>query len=455
MLLGLAVSLIIYGEPQPSSRPSGKSVVVSGTSPAPIAPPAVLLIRQDRLEYRDKSVVRTVGLPTPARPRQLLTGRGMSVVLAVVDGRQRAYAVTKNLAVTDLGLADGAIAGTGAASVIIETSLTEPGKVYEQPLPSPSRSGSTAGESGSSLALDPSSGGVPPLRNFVARRYDAAAHEIGSPFLLPAGMRLATDSAIGLLVWQPTSRVFDNGVGQESQSALAMLIRPDGSVRIIGPVRPLAADLDNLLVWDIANHRFGLMPLEYVNSTATTTASASPSRLISDPTTVGSKEPSRDLTGSPSASPTTVAGVKWFESTKGFVVSGPASFSPDGSAFAVFASVGARRRLVAAQVSDAGTDQIEVLALVKPVVKPSVPSSYSPGSASSSLPSSSEASASAGPAFEPDGFPIAAPQVPQWWGAVAVAVSSDGAVIGYEPGTNRAAILNVGADKIQALTDAP
>jgi hypothetical protein len=42
ILFALAVLLIVHGEPQPSSRPSGKSVVVSGTASAPVSAPSVL-----------------------------------------------------------------------------------------------------------------------------------------------------------------------------------------------------------------------------------------------------------------------------------------------------------------------------------------------------------------------------------------------------------------------------
>jgi hypothetical protein len=439
VLVALAVALIVHGEPQPSSRPSGKSVVVNGSTTVPVDPPAVLLIRQGQLEWRQKSTVRRVALPVGAQPRQLVTSHGLSVALALVDARQHAFAISKDLSVTDLGLADGVIpAVSNGAAVIIETSVFEPGKVYQ---PTPTSSGASSAASASTST--PVGGGPPPLRNFLARRYDASGRALGSAFELPLGMRLATDTNVGLVVWQPTSRVFDAGFGQESQSASAILIRPDGSLRAIGPLHPLAADGNDLLVWDVQNRRFGLVPLVYVTATATTTATPSSSAPGSN-------------SGSATASPSTVAGVKWFDRTRGFVVTGPASFSPDSSAFAVYAKVGSRPRLVVAQVSNAGSDQIEVLALVQPTVKAtaSPTPSDSMSVSDTGTPSPSKSATPTTPAFEPDGFPLPAPQSPQWWNGVAIALG-DGLVVGYKPGTTQGSVLDLGADHIDALTTAP
>jgi hypothetical protein len=254
-------------------------------------------------------------------------------------------------------------------------------------------------------------------------------------------MRLATDTAVGLTVWQPTSRVFDAGTASESQSAAAMLIRPDGSWRVIGPVHPLAATAHDLLVWDVATHRFGILPLHYVTSTATTTARPSTSTSSSKSATA-------------TTSPSTVAGAEWFGPTRGFVVTGPASFNQESSAFAVYALVGSRRRLVVAQLGNIGTDQIEVLALVQPTVKPS--GSASPtGTTLSASSSPSKSPTATVPAFEPDGFPIAAPQLPVWLGGVAVAVAGDGSVVSYKPGNPQGAVLDLGVDDVESFTPAP
>jgi hypothetical protein len=441
VLIALAVALIVHGEPQPSSRPSGKTVAIGSASAVAVEPQPVLLVRNGQVEWRLKSTVHRIALPARAKPRFLLTSRGMSVVMAVLDDRQHAFAVGKDLAVTDLGLADGVIpAASGTAAILIETSVTEPGKVYES-IPEPSSSSSSGSSSASSSG---NGGGPPPLRNFLARRYDASGRALGSAFELPPGMRLATDSVVGLLVWQPASRVFDAGVAQESQSALAMLIRPDGTLRTIGPVHPLAATSNDLLVWDVELHRFGLMPLRYVTSTATTTATASATE-------------SESRSASTTATPSTVAGVTWFERTRGFVVTGPASFSADSSAFAVYASVGSRRRLVVAQVANVGTDQIEVLALVQPTTKasPSTTPSGTSRASSSSASSSPSKSWPVVPTFEPDGFPLAAPQVPLWWSGVAIAVGSDGLVVGYKPGNNQGSVLDLGVGDVDSLTAAP
>src|ERR1700712_2502484 len=87
-LLAVAVLLIVHGEPQPSSRPSGKSVVASGSPTAPSTVPATILIHQDRLEYRAQGTVRLITLPNHAIPTSVITSRGLSVVLATVGERQ-------------------------------------------------------------------------------------------------------------------------------------------------------------------------------------------------------------------------------------------------------------------------------------------------------------------------------------------------------------------------------
>ncbi|MBV9823990.1 MAG: hypothetical protein JO144_17305, partial [Actinobacteria bacterium] len=352
VLLVLAVVLIVHGEPQPSSRPSGTSVGVSGSPTVPATVPGLLVIRDGVVESRVGRAVRRVSLPVAARPLSVVTGRGLSVVLADLDGRQHAYAVQRDLAVRDLGRADAVIpAATGRGAVVVETGLTEPGR-----LPPNASATPTASTSASAKPTGP-----PELRDFAVQRYDSAGQRVGISQFLPAGTRVAADTAVGLVVWKPASRVFDNGVPLEPLSAAAMLVRPNRTVRLLGPVHPLAADADNLLVFDVTARRFGLMPLRYTTSTATSTASPSSSAP-------GSRSPSASRSASPTASPTAVAGVRWFSPTKGLsVVTGPASFSPDGSAFAVYAQVGSRRRLVVAQLKNLGTDQVEVLALRAPL----------------------------------------------------------------------------------------
>jgi hypothetical protein len=125
VLFVLAVALIWHGEPQPSSRPSGTSVGVSGTASADGSIPGLLVLRDDRLELlRQQRIVRTVALPQDAIPRSMLTSRGLTVVLAVADGRQRAYAITSTLAVHDLGYADAVLpAALGTAAVVVEAAL--------------------------------------------------------------------------------------------------------------------------------------------------------------------------------------------------------------------------------------------------------------------------------------------------------------------------------------------
>jgi hypothetical protein len=245
------------------------------------------------------------------------------------------------------------------------------------------------------------------------------------------------------------NRVFDSGVVHESLSASALLIRPDASRRRLGPVHPLAADNNQLLVWDVALRRFGVMPLRYVDSTATGTASPSASPTA----TAGG-------TAQPSPAPTVVAGTRWFQPTRGLlVVTGPAAFSADGTAFAVYAQVGSRRRLVVAQLKDLGTDQVEVLVLNQPPAKSSaspLPSGSlvlpSPSGTGSTAPSPSPTV----PALEPEGYPIPAPAAPVWLaGNQVVAVAQDGTVIGYQPGAVQSVELDLGVPTMQALAPTP
>jgi hypothetical protein len=156
------------------------------------------------------------------------------------------------------------------------------------------------------------------------------------------------------------------------------------------------------------------------------------------------------------------------------VVTGPATFNPDGSAFAAYAQVGSRRRLMVAQLQNLGTDRVEVLALVQPAAPSSEPPrSGRPGqpgptvtvSGSSTVgvsgstgptgkPSSKSATPST-PALHPDGFPIKAPLTPLWWNGQVVALGADHTVVGYRPGTNQASLLDLGANDLQAIAEMP
>lgn len=456
LLLVLAVFLIWRGEPQPSSRPSGTSVAVSGTSSAATGTlPTMLVIRGDRVEQLDRGNVKVIPLPAAAEPRSLMTSRGLSVVLALVNDRQRAYAVTAKLHVIDLGFADAVLPSVrGAAAVIVETAVVDPGVV---PLPSPATSPSSAtGSTGSTSASTPPSRQQPDLRNFAIRRYDADGLAVQSLSELPDGFRAAVDTPVGLTIWQPVNRVFDAGLEQESLSAAARLIRPDGTERPLGPVHPLAVTASQLLVWDVAVRRFGLMPLRYATSTATSTAS---------PTTTASSAPTKQKTnGRPAASasptPTLVAGTKWFLPTRGMLlVTGPAAFNPDDSAFAVYAQVGSRRRLVVAELKNLGTDQVEVLVLAQPPARtaavPSGSQTLITPSGRSGPPTGSPSASSTAPALAPDGYPISAPLTPIWLGQTVVAVGLDSTVIGYHPGSPLSSQLDLGLTDVRALALAP
>jgi hypothetical protein len=140
------------------------------------------------------------------------------------------------------------------------------------------------------------------------------------------------------------------------------------------------------------------------------------------------------------------------------LVTGPASFSPDGSAFAVYAQVGNRRRLVVAELQNLGTDQVQVLALAQPPAKPTATPSGTPTLVSPSAVSSTTASHSSSasvPVLEPDSYPIPAPMAPLWWNAMVVGVGTDGTVIGYQPGKTQSSLLDLGLTGVQALAPAP
>ncbi|CAN5555108.1 hypothetical protein BH10ACT8_BH10ACT8_17860 [soil metagenome] len=468
-LFAVAVLLIVHGEPQPSSRPSGKSIVVSGSPTAPAGLPATLVVRADTLEYRAAGVVRKITLPDLARPRSVLTNRGLSVGLAVIGDRQQAYAVSRDLTITDLGYADAVLpASQPGSSVLVEAALADPCRITS-PGPSATASAGSTSDSASST-----SAGRAPLRDFSVRRFNSSAKQVGSTTYLPAGMRAATDSVVGLVVWQPVNQPFDGVVPLEPLSAAATLIRPNGTYRQLGPVYPLASTAQNLLVWDVQRRQFGIMLLTNVTSTATSTAS---------PTGSGSRTPSAGASGrtesgstsaKPTPTPTAVLGTRYFNPTRGFTVTGPATFAPDGSAFAVYAQVGSRRRLVVAQVSAVLSDQIEVLALAVNTVSPSPAASASTTRSSSTAgtstsqtssdqTSSDQTSAvttstgpsSSAPTFEPDGFPVPAPLQPLWWADQVVAVGSEGSVVGYRPGSDQASLFDLGFSDIQSLAEAP
>jgi len=227
--------------------------------------------------------------------------------------------------------------------------------------------------------------------------------------------------------------------------------RPNATIRPLGTVHPLATDGSNLLVWDVKLRRFGMMPLQYVDSTATSTATPSASS--------GQRETS---SASASPLPTVVAGTRWFQPTRGMLlVTGPATFSPDGSAFAVYAQVGNRRRLVVARLADLGTDQVAVLVLRQPPAKTSAEVSPS-GSGTLVLPSPTGSTASptpsvtpSGPGLSPDGYPVPAPLSPLWLAGQVVGVAQDGTVIGYRPGDALSAQLPLDIEEVRALTPAP
>jgi len=422
------------------------------------------VLRDGQLDLLEQHrLTRQVALPDGVQPRSLITSRGLTVVLGVRDGRQRAYAITGTLTVRDLGYADAVLpAAQGNAAVIVEAAVLDPGRP-EPPLATSGSPASSAGVSSPAGSAGEASSsplpGPPPLRDYSIRRYDSAGQPTEPPDRLPRDYRAAVDTSVGLVVWQPVNRVFDSGVIHESLSASALLIRPDSSRRALGPVHPLAANADQLLVWDVALRRFGVMPLRYVDSTATGTASPSVSaRATSSRTT------------SPSPAPTVVAGTRWFMPTRGMLlITGPAAFSDDGTAFAVYGQVGSRRRLLVAQLKDLGTDQVEVLVLNQPPAKPSrsspvpsdsslvLPSPSGTGSTSASLSASPSASASPTvPALDPEGYPIPAPATPVWLASNQVlAVAQDGTMIGYQPGAVQSAELDLGVRAVQALAPTP
>ena len=472
-LFAVAVLLIVHGEPQPSSRPSGKSVVASGSATAPNRVPSTLMIRQGRLELRAGTGVRTFTLPDRAMPLSVITNRAVSVVLAAVGDRQHAFLMDRKFAIVDLGPADGVIpAVLGNSAVIVETASTDPGQL-------PSSDG-TAGQSGDPSTPSATATRSPAAaeRSYTVRRYDSAGRPVVTAVALPAGMRAAADTPVGLVAWRPIKLVFDGSIPLEPLSATATLIRPDGTLRSIGAVFPLASTTEDLLVWSTERHEFGLMPLEYVTSEQTKVNPPSTSGTsVRPPAPTGSaatRTPAPPVPrthprstaaataapdASPSVGPTSVAGTRWYAPTRGFTVTGPASFTPDGSAFAVYAQVGTRRRLVVGQVGSQLNDQIEVLALSP---APALPTTSSSTANPSLAPSASTSSSSASPspsttsaAFTLQGFPFPAPLQPEWWDGQVVGLGNEGTVVGYQPGKDQAVLLDLGFSDIKSLADAP
>jgi len=441
-LLLAGILLIVHGEPQPSSRPSGTSVVVSDTSPAPIVAEETLLVRDGHVEWRHATSRRAVPLPADTRPTELIRVRGAVVLLAVRAGRQRALLVDTALHVTDLGPADGVIPSeVGDAAFVIETAIGMPGTIGARP------------DARATPSVTPTSTPQPPddnsLPTFIAHRYTSRGTQVGEGFILPPTTRLAVDTPFGVVVWHPIGRVFDKGVALEPSSAAAVLVRPDGTERALGAVHPLAASRTELLVWDVKDRRFGLMPLAWISSTATTTASPTASPSQTPPAT-----PSGTASASPTPTPTEVAGTRWYARTQGIVVTGPAAFNENGSAYAVYAQVGSRRRLVVAVTSNLGVP-VEVLALAQPTASETAVPSLSPSGPATGVPSAtgsaSPSDTSRQPQFAPEGFPISAPVTPVWWGDLAIGLASDGTVIGYRPNTGQANVIDLGVEGIESL----
>ncbi|UQX86693.1 hypothetical protein M6D93_10250 [Jatrophihabitans telluris] len=457
-LLAVAVLLIALGEPQPSSRPSGTSVVPSGSVTAPTALPATIAVTSSgAVLVRSGKRTTRVALPDHALARSVLTNGGLSVVLAVVGDHQHAYAIRKNLAVSDLGFADAVLpAARPGTAVVVEAAVVDPGVVLT---PTPTASSST---SAANSATSVSTSSEP--ADYVARRFNAAGDVVGNLEILPRGMRVGADTAVGLVAWRPENVVVDGGVTLEPTSATAALLRPDGTIRPLGAIHPLVAGGDGLLVWDLVRRQFGLMPLKFLTSTATTTAS---------PTQTAPTSPSADSGGSstvsatPSATPTVVAGTRWFPASRGLTVTGPARFSGDATAFAVYAQVGSRRRLIIATITPVGTEQkpLEVLALAATLNRPSTASSsVSPSLSPAGTGSAGTAGNPAGPSSSPSttspvigtgGFPIEAPLRPLWWNAQVVGLGTEGVVVGYQPGSQKASLLDIGLKNLLALDQAP
>ena len=120
-----------------------------------------------------------------------------------------------------------------------------------------------------------------------------------------------------------------------------------------------------------------------------------------------------------------------------------------------------------------GTDRVEVVALVAPPPasspSPTSSPSGSPGqpgpsvtvSGSSTVATASpsdSASASrppSAPALEPDGFPISAPLRPLWWNGQVVGLGPDATVVGYQPGSGKASLLDLGAEDLRSIAELP
>ena len=195
-------------------------------------------------------------------------------------------------------MADAVIpAATGSAAVIVETAVLDPGLLAaRQPDSRPDRRCGGVGRLGQFVQRE-----HPGHRSCVTSRCSAMTRPVGGRDLaIAAGTRIATDTAVGMVVWKPVNRVFDKGVRARVAVGAG---RADPTERVAAPARPGAPAgrrRQDLLVWDVAARRFGLMPLRYVTSTATSTASPSASgspRTGSPSRTVGLAQPTADHGG--------------------------------------------------------------------------------------------------------------------------------------------------------------
>jgi hypothetical protein len=69
--------------------------------------------------------------------------------------------------------------------------------------------------------------------------------------------------------------------------------------------------------------------------------------------------------------------------------------------------------------------------------------------------SASRSPSPSAPALQPDGFPIQAPLSPLWWNGQVVALGADATVVGYQPGSNQASLLDLGPEDLQAIAELP
>lgn len=372
-LLIAGAALVVLGEPSPVQRNSGVSVPVRSDAPTGPSPVPDLLL----LESGGLSTTGPRGLD------RLPDGAIPGAVGPIASLRQ----VSATMSAAMVEFADGVHAvlldGSGFAADLGRADLVVPG-------------------------ADPAAAAV--QLGSTVTRYTALGEPIGSPFALPPGMSLAADSAQGAIastVVGPLPIVAAGAVDPAAQARAALTYSALQTGELwtpIGAVQPLAARGPVALVWNPLLRVLGLLDLRLLTAVApvapdalplpapapgqtepsqieptdpaqadpaqTDPAQAEPAQTEpvppdpaqtepTDPAEAGpaGDAPAGDATPDPidptaSLAPQVARSLLpvAFPSLPGIDLTGPATFSPDGTRVSVAGQVGLRPRLAVGRV---------------------------------------------------------------------------------------------------------